>query len=137
MNAIQFEAAWEKVRANMVEVGLPVQSTEKFIAYTQKVGPYYAERVRLDRRSRLDGAGGTTGRIPETWEECHEGLCELESFKAGERAFNASRAAGRELQVVGAQGSPDTSKKGSKLEKRLKMPKSNYNRRPERKRRQR
>ena len=83
MNAIQFEAAWERCHANMVEVGLPVSATEKFIAYIQKVGPYYAERVRLDRRSRTDGAGGTTVRIPETWEECHEVLCELESVKAG------------------------------------------------------
>ena len=82
MNAIQFEAAWAKAHANMVEVGLPVQAAEKFIAYIQKVGPFYAERVRLDRRSRPDGSGGTTVRIPETWEECHEVLCEIESVKA-------------------------------------------------------
>ena len=119
MNAIQFEAAWERAHANMVEVGLPVSATEKFIAYIQKVGPYYAERVRLDRRSRTDGAGGTTVRIPETWEECHEVLCELDSVKAGERAFNAARAAGQEMQTTGTQGSPDKSKKEVKLEKQL------------------
>ena len=103
-----------------MEVGLPVSNAEKFIAYIQKVGSYYSERVRLDRRSRPDGAGGTTVRIPETWEECHEVLCELENVKAGERAFNASRAAGQELQQVGIQGSPGTgTKKEAALRKKL------------------
>ena len=87
MNAIQFEAAWGKAHANMVEVGLPVQAAQKFIAYIQKVGPYYAERVRLDRRSRPDGAGGTTVRIREQQgKKCHEVLCEL-GCQSGRRSI--------------------------------------------------
>lgn len=38
MNAIQFEAAWERVHAHMVEVGFHVAESEKLIASTQKVG---------------------------------------------------------------------------------------------------
>lgn len=93
---------------------------EKIIAYIQKVGPMYAEKVRLDRRARPDGEGGTTVRVPETWEECHEVLCEMEVVKAGERAFNASRAAGQELQTTGAQGPPEKTKLEAKLEQQLK-----------------
>ena len=49
----------------------------------------------MDRRPRPDGAGGLTTRLPETWEECHEVLCELEGVKAGSKAFTAARAAGQ------------------------------------------
>ena len=36
--------------------------------------------------------GKFTTRLPETWEECHEVLCEVEGAKADTRAFNAARA---------------------------------------------
>ena len=62
-------------------------------------------------------------RQPETWEECHEVLVELEVVKAGERAFNASRAAGQE-HVMAAQEGKDKAKREAKrdaqLEKALK-----------------
>ena len=125
MSAIQFEAAWERACKNMEEVGLGVIPAEKFIAYIQKVGPAFAEKVRLDRRARADGAGGTTVRQPETWEECHEVLVELEVVKAGERAFNASRAAGQEHVMAAQEGNDKAkakrdAKRDAQLEKALK-----------------
>ena len=93
-NALQFEAEWEEVHADLDEVGLGVNEREKVLAYIVKVGAPISETIRLDRRPRSDGAGGTTTRLPQTWEECHEVLCELEGVKAGSRAFTAARAAG-------------------------------------------
>ena len=94
-NAIQFEAEWEQIHTDLKEVGLEVNETEKFLAYIVKVGPPTSETIRLDRRPRSDGAGGMTTRLPQTWEECHDVLCEIEGVKAGSRAFIAARAAGQ------------------------------------------
>jgi len=93
--ALQFEAEWEQVHADLVEVGLGKPPLEKFLAYIVKVGPPTSETIRMDRRPRKDGAGGFTTRLPETWEECHEVLCEIEGVKAGSKAFLAARAAGQ------------------------------------------
>ena len=90
MNALQFGVEWEGVTAELIEVGLPQSETELFLAYITKVGPPVSETIRLDRRPRSDGAGGTTIRLPKTWEECHKVLCELEGVKAGSKAFAAS-----------------------------------------------
>ena len=95
MTALQFEAEWEQVHAELEEVGLPKTPLEKFLAYIVKVGPPVSETIRMDRRPRKDGAGGFTTRLPETWEECHEVLCEIEGVKAGSKAFQAARAAGQ------------------------------------------
>ena len=68
-----------------------------------KVGPPVNETIRMNRRPRKDGAGGFTIRLPTTWEECHEVLCEIEGVKAGSKAFLAARAAGQTSAVQGAQ----------------------------------
>ena len=94
MSALQFEAEWEQIHADLDEVGLGINPLEKFLAYIVKVGPPVSETIRMDRRPRADGSGGTTTRLPETWEECHEVLCEIEGVKAGSKAFTAARAAG-------------------------------------------
>ena len=94
MSALQYEANWEQCHADLEEVGLGVNATEKFLAYIVKVGPPVNETIRMDRRPRPDGAGGLSTRLPETWEECHEVLCEIEGVKAGSKAFTAARAAG-------------------------------------------
>ena len=95
VNAIQLGAAWERAHANLVEVGLPVADTEKVIAYIQKVGSFLSKRVRLERKPRPDGAGGTTVRIPETWEECHDVLCEIECQSWRESVQRVSRSGTR------------------------------------------
>ncbi len=96
MTALQFEASWEEVHADLEEVGLGKSPLEKFLAYIAKVGPPVSETIRMDRRPRPDNAGGLTTRLPETWEEAHEVLCEIEGVKAGSRAFQkAAQAAGQ------------------------------------------
>ena len=77
MSAIQFEAEWEQVHADMEEVGQGVNAREKFLAYIVKIGGKVAEAIRMDRRPRPDGIGGLVTRVAETWEECHEVLCKL------------------------------------------------------------
>ena len=82
-----------------------------------KVGTPVSETIRMDRRPRKDGAGGLTTRLPETWEECHEVLCELESMKAGTKAFHSARAAPQQPSNGGhgqsnSQGGQDGGKKG-------------------------
>jgi hypothetical protein len=93
--ALQFEAEWEQVHADLEEVGLGKSPLEKFLAYIVKVGPPTSETIRMDRRPRKDGAGGFTTRLPSTWEECHEVLCEIEGVEAGSKAFLVARAAGQ------------------------------------------
>ena len=104
MTALQFEAEWEKVHADLEECGLGLKATEKFLSYITKVGPPYSESIRMDRRPRPDGAGGYVTRLPETWEECHEVLVEHETIKAGTKAFNAARAAGLHQDPLGKGG---------------------------------
>jgi hypothetical protein len=94
MSALQFEAEWEQVHADLEEIGLALNPQQKFLQYIMKVGPPSSENVRQDRRPRPDGKGGLITRLPETWEECHEVLCEQEGVKSGSRAFAAARSAG-------------------------------------------
>ena len=81
-------------------MGLPVSNQEKFLAYIMKAGPPMSESLRLDRRPRLllkDGqkvGEEMITRLPLSWEECHEVLCELESVKSGSKAYAHARAAG-------------------------------------------
>ena len=93
MSAHQFEAEWERLHADLAEIGLKNSPLEDFPAYLMKVGPPVSETIRMDRRPKDDGGGGLTTRLPHTWEECHEVLCELESVKAGSRAFQSAGAA--------------------------------------------
>jgi hypothetical protein len=97
MSALQFESEWEEVHTALEKVGLSKPPLEKFLAYIVKVGPPVSETIRMDRRPRPDSAGGYTTRLPSTWEECHEVLCEFESAKAGSKAFLAAGAAGQGL----------------------------------------
>ena len=115
MTALQFEAEWERLHAELVEVGLGKGKLDKFLAYLKKVGPGVSETIRLDRRPRSDGSGGLTTRLPDSWEECHQVLCELEGVKAGSRAFQSARAAPQ--QPVDSQpfvGAVGNGKKGDK-----------------------
>merc|ERR1712051_834375 len=89
----QFEAEWERVHSELEEVGLGVGAREKMLAYICEVGPV-SETIRLDRRPRRNADGTYTTRLPETWEECHEVLCELEGARAGTKVFTAARAGG-------------------------------------------
>ena len=89
------------------------------IAYIVKVGPPVSETIRMDRRPRPDGSGGLSTRLPETWEECHQVLCEIEGVRAGSRAFTAARAAAQTAEVqndayAGFQGPSGKGNKGDK-----------------------
>ena len=95
MSAHQFEAAWEEIHADLEEVGLPVTAQDKFLGYLQKIGAE-AARIRMDRRERIDlaameddpeGPPKMKNRTPETWEECHQVLVELEMMDAGTKQF--------------------------------------------------
>ena len=103
MSALQFEAEWEQINAELGEVGFMINPLDKFLAYIIKVGSQ-SETIRMDRRPRPDGSGGMTTRLPETWEERHEVLCELEGVKAGTKAFTAAMAAGQHTEHTGAFG---------------------------------
>ena len=94
-NALQFEAEWERIHAELEEVGLGKNKLEKFLQYITKVGPALSEMIRTDMRPRSDGSGGTTTRRCESWEEAHAVLVESETIKAGSRAFSSARAAGQ------------------------------------------
>ena len=93
MSCWQFEAEWERIHSELEEVGLAQPPREKMLAYICKIGPV-SETIRMDRRPRRNTDGSYTTRLPETWEECHEVLCELEGARAGTKAFTAARAGG-------------------------------------------
>ena len=57
--------------------------------------------------------------MPETWEECHEVLCELENVKAGTRGFNASRAAAKDFHCGALQSQEKAIAKETQLQKQL------------------
>ena len=61
---------------DLEEVGLGINQLEKFPAYIVKVGAPVSETIRMDRRLRLFPDGEMRSRLPETWEECHQVLCE-------------------------------------------------------------
>ena len=71
MNAFQFEAIWEELTAELAEVSSGSAPIEKYLDYLEKVGLHMNEVIRLDRRARPDGAGGTTHRGAKTWVEAH------------------------------------------------------------------
>eukprot|EP00973_Karenia_brevis_P001834 250470-Karenia_brevis.AAC.1 len=48
MTALRFEAKWEETSAHLVEVGLPMTKQEEFLAYSAKVGPDAASKMRVD-----------------------------------------------------------------------------------------
>ena len=54
----------------------------------RKVGPHANEEIRRDARVRHDNAGGTTFRDPNTWEEAHEVVVELEKLRRGTGAYS-------------------------------------------------
>ena len=87
MSALQFEAAWEEVHAELEEIGLGKTPLEKYLEYVEKMGPALGEEIRKDRRPRPDGAGGTSIRPPKTWEEAHAVHVELENLRIGTRAI--------------------------------------------------
>ena len=60
MNAMQFEAKWENLHANLQDAGLGKTTLELYLAYLQKVGTEAAKEIRKDRRPRPDESGGTT-----------------------------------------------------------------------------
>ena len=118
MTALQFEAEWEAIHAELEEVGLGKAPLEKFVSYLIKMGGTMAETIRMDRRPRPDGAGGTTTRVAQTWEEAHEVLVEIEGVKAGSKAITSARAAALgtvpALTVLGVAGQDgNKGKKGS------------------------
>ena len=88
------------MHADLEEVGLGKPPLEKFLAYIVKVGPPTSETIRMDRRPRKDGAGGYTTRLPQTWEECHEVLCEIEGVKAGSKASSQPERLAKVLSRV-------------------------------------
>ena len=118
MNSVQFEAEWEQCHYDMCEVGLEVSPQEKFLAYICKIGSPISDKLRLDRRPRPSKADPRVmeTRLPETWEELHAVLCELESVNAGSRAFHGARAAGmqqvQDENWTGGQGPKGGGKKG-------------------------
>ena len=94
MTALQFEAEWESRAASLEEAGLGKNATGYFLDYIVKVGTAMGENIRMDRRQRPDKSGGTTMRPPETWEEAHAVLREIEGIRAGTKALAGAKAAG-------------------------------------------
>ena len=130
MSAHQFEAAWEEIHADLEEVGLPVSAQDKYLGYLQKIGGE-ATRIRMDRRERvyltadddLDSPPKMKNRTPETWEECHQVLVELEAMDAGTKQFlkqgrsGGGKATegkgGKDGQPVGAEKGKPSKGKGT------------------------
>ena len=95
-SALQFEAEWEKAVAELEAVGLGMTSIQLYLDYLSKIGTMSVD-VRKDKRmrSRADGEPGEEHREPQTWQEAHKVLVELEGFKQGTKAFaNASKVGG-------------------------------------------
>ena len=93
MSALQFEAEWEQIHAELDEVGLTINPLEKFLAYIIKVGPQ-SETIRTDRRPRADGAGGLTTRLPESSSTAPRGRCRCQHQRGGHQS-RRSPIAGR------------------------------------------
>ena len=91
MDAMSFEAAWEKVLADMTEVGNKPSAKTMYVDYLAKIGPQRSHEVRTDRRMYPDGIGGQTLRTPETWEEAHKIVVELESIRREGDAISGGR----------------------------------------------
>ena len=71
--ALQFEAEWEHVHADLEEIGLGVKPMENFLQYIAKVGAPISEKIRMDRGQRKNKDGEWVTRCPETWEEAQMG----------------------------------------------------------------
>ena len=89
MKALQFEAKWEACLSELAAVGLPRSTYDKYLDYFDKIGVQLGESVRIDRRPRPDGAGGMVTRPPETWEEAHFVVIELEGIRQGTKAIHS------------------------------------------------
>ena len=102
-SALQFEAEWEKAIAELEAVGLGMTKIQLYLDYLSKIGPMSVD-VRKDKRMRprANGEPGEEHREPQTWQEAHLVLVELEGFKQGTKAFaNANRAGGVESHATG------------------------------------
>ena len=83
-SALAFEARWEDCHRDLEEVGLACNATEKYLKYIIKVGPPISETIRMDKRPRKTADPEHPGefiyptRAPETWEEAHAVLVEVE-----------------------------------------------------------
>ena len=122
MSAHQFEAAWEEIHTDLEEVGLPVSAQDKYLGYLQKIGAE-ATRIRMDRRDRVDLAAvegdpdsppPMKNRPPETWEECHAVLVELEAMDAGTKQFLKAGRSGGGKGEKGKEGQPVGGERGTK-----------------------
>ena len=58
LNALQFEAEWERITAEMEKIGLGLSKLDKYLEYLVKVGTKMGETIRLDKRPR-PGPDGT------------------------------------------------------------------------------
>jgi hypothetical protein len=77
---------WEEAISELEAVGLSKGSTELYLAYLQKIEPRLSAEVQKDRRDYLlEGVRATRG--PETWEEAHTVLKEIELTSVGNRAL--------------------------------------------------
>jgi len=114
LNALQFEAEWERVTAEMEKIGLGVAPLDKYYDYLVKVGHRMGEVIRLDRRPRLNKDNSETFRLCETWEEAHLVLLEHEGVRAGTKALSAARAAGQGALQTGYQDDGKGGGKGKK-----------------------
>ena len=73
---------WGARNRELERVGLGLLPKQKYTQHLLKVGKDYAEAVRSDRRARPDRSGAETIRRPETWDEAHQVVVELESGMA-------------------------------------------------------
>ena len=83
MTALEFSTKFIKFSTQLEEVGLGLSKAEKYMCYIEKVGADMAELIRLDKCQRPDRSGGTSERLPETWEEAHAVLMEREAARSG------------------------------------------------------
>ena len=83
MTALEFGTKFIKFSTELEGVGLPLNSKEKYMSYIEKVGVQMGETIRLDRRQREDTDGWWSERLPETWEEAHAVLVEVEAARLG------------------------------------------------------
>ena len=91
-SALEFGAEWDKLLAELEEVGLPRDAKSLALDYLLKIGTAETEKIRMDRRERPMPDGTMRLRVPETWQEFHEVLCEVDSVKGSAKALTVARA---------------------------------------------
>ena len=103
MSSLEFQTKFIRLTTQLEQIGMGLTRKSKYMSYLTKVGGPINETIRLDRRQRPDGAGGTSERLAETWEEAHAVLQEIEAVKSGSKILNdplglysAGQAAGSE-----------------------------------------